>query len=837
MVVNNVPHATAPFVNRVSEIEEITNRLNDPGCRLLTLVGPGGIGKTRLAVRVAADCAEQFDDGVYFVPLQPLDSSELVISAIADIVGFQFRPGEDPKQQLLQYLREKALLLLLDNFEHLLQGVELLAELLATAPEIKLLVTSREVLNLQEEWRYSVQGLHYPETTAAEQPGAYSAVQLFVERARQVRGDLALADEQAGVIRVCQLVEGMPLALELAAVWTKALATDEIASEIQRSLDFLSTSLRNVPQRHQSMQAVFEQTWGRLSDEEQRVFRALTVFSGGFRREAAETVAGVSLRVLSDLVDKSLLTRGPNGRYQIHELLRQYARTHLETSPDEMNRVHELHTNYYAQFMHERNDDLNSGRQRDACLEIEADIDNIRAAWSWAVEHSQVEAIDQSAHPLMRSSSIQGRFLEAIDAFEKAVRMLDNGDPRTEIALANVLCSLGAVCTRGGALEKAKAVAERSWQLYRKHAVLPAPGEAMDPRVVLGYVYTFLGSNIEVVEQLVREALQDHTPRGDRYNLATICAILAMLARVQGRYEEARQYAQQAYEHTVTTGDVLVQSTCLNELAAVSLLLGDIADAKRRFQSSYAIQKDLGDRRTMADTLISLGQIALLEGDNTEARRCYEQTQVICHDLGDSVGLAIALEGMGNSASAVGHYGEARRYLREALQLCSKPMLSRTLSIFVGIGDLFLQTRQPERGFDLLALALHHPASAQDTKDRARRLLTRYQATEEAEQQAATNVDFDAVITALLDELQMPEGSRLTRHAAQAEWSLIEPLSERELEVLALVADELSNRDIADKLFISVATVKWYLTHIYSKLGVQNRTLAIMRARQLNLLP
>src|SRR5262245_5591918 len=178
MVVHNLPHAPAPFVNRVSEIAEITHRLNSSDCRLLTLVGPGGIGKTRLAMRAAANSADLFDDGAYFVPLQPLDSPEFIVSAIADSVHFPFSSGVDPQQQLFQYVREKTLLLVLDNFEHLLNGADLLSKLLEVAPNLKLLVTSREVLNLQEEWRYPVRGLHYPETDDAEQPEGFSAVQL-----------------------------------------------------------------------------------------------------------------------------------------------------------------------------------------------------------------------------------------------------------------------------------------------------------------------------------------------------------------------------------------------------------------------------------------------------------------------------------------------------------------------------------------------------------------------------------------------------------------------------------------------------------------------------------
>ncbi|MEO8392908.1 MAG: tetratricopeptide repeat protein [Chloroflexota bacterium] len=837
MVVHNLPHAAAPFVNRVSEIAEITHRLNDADCRLLTLVGPGGIGKTRLAIRAAENCGDQFDDGVYFVPLQPLDSHDYILSAIADALRFSFSSGVDPQQELFQYLREKALLLLLDNFEHLLNGVELLTDLLHAAPDIKLLVTSREVLNLHEEWLYPVRGLPYPEKNDAEQPGAYSAVQLFVERARQVRGDLSLADEQAAVIRVCQLVEGMPLAIELAAVWTKALRTDEIATEIQRSLDFLSTSLRNVPQRHQSMQAVFEETWRRLSEEERRVFSALSIFSGGFRREAAQAVAGVSMRVLSDLVDKSLLTREPDGRYQIHELLRQYAEARPQTIPEESTRIHDLHAAYYVHFLDQRDNDLNGGRQREAALEIEAEIDNIRAAWSWAVEHFRVEAIDQAEHPLFRFYSIQSRFPEGIDAFEKAVQMLDKGDPRTEICLAKVLCSLGWMCARGSAIETARAALERSWQIYSQHGVLPTPGQSSDPRLGLGFTYIRLGSNINAAEQLSQDAFRDHTLREDHFNLAMACVLLTNIARMRGQYEEAGHYARRGYACTLITGDKFIESYCLQAWGTLSQLLGDTADAKQRLRASYAIREDFGDLQGMAVTLNSLGRIALLEGDNAEARRCYEQARTLYHDLGDKDGLAASLVGMGNSAHAIGHYGEVRRYLREALQIARDGMLPRTLSIYVGIGELFLKTGQRVRGIELLALALHHPVSEQDTKDRAQRLLNRYPTTAEAEQPTSATTDFDAVTTALLNELLIPENSTLTRHNPPPDETLVEPLSERELAVLTLIANGLSNREIADQLFLTVGTVKWYLTHIYSKLGVQSRTLALVRARQHNLLP
>jgi len=271
-------------------------------------------------------------------------------------------------------------------------------------------------------------------------------------------------------------------------------------------------------------------------------------------------------------------------------------------------------------------------------------------------------------------------------------------------------------------------------------------------------------------------------------------------------------------------------------LARVSSLLGGTVDAKRQLQAAYAIQKDIGDRRGSAETLTSLGRVALLDGGYAEASHYYEQARTICHDLGDPVSLAAALEGMGNSARAMGHHGEARRFLREALQISSQQRLSRTPSIFVGIGELFLQTEKQARGIELLALALHHPVSDHDTKEQAERLLSRYQTTAQSAQWTTTVEDFDSVTTALLDELLISEDNILTSQTPQAGETLVEPLSERELTVLTLLADGFSNREIADKLFLSIATVKWYLTHIYSKIGVQSRTQAILRARQLNLL-
>ncbi len=352
----NLPLQTMPFVGRADEIVAIVRQLADPACCLLTLVGPGGMGKTRLAIEVAHHIAQTHPprDGIYFVDLQPVQSGDLLVTAIANTLGILLSGGTDPRTQLTLYLKERDSLLLLDNFEQLLDSVDFLADILKAAPDIKLVVTSREALNIQEEWVWQVGGLQVPLQQPESGIESYSAVQLFVERARRSRQNFSLVGQEAFVTRTCQLVEGMPLALELAASWTKALSCAEIANEIQRGLDFLTTNKRNVLERHQSMQAVFDHSWHLLTDAERQAFPKLSVFRGGFRREAAAQVAGASLSVLAGLVDKSFLRISDSGRYDIHELIRQYSNELLEAVPDAKESAQHRHSAYYADFLYQR---------------------------------------------------------------------------------------------------------------------------------------------------------------------------------------------------------------------------------------------------------------------------------------------------------------------------------------------------------------------------------------------------------------------------------------------------------------------------------------------------
>ncbi len=375
----SLPYQSTSFISRKSELAQIADYLAAPERNLITLTGPGGIGKTRLALEAAA----QSELPVYFVPLQPLTQPENIVTAIINELPLQLYDSTNPQSQLLSYLENKQLLLLLDNFEHLLQGVSLVETMLQAAPTVKLLVTSREPLNLQAEWQIAVKGLSYPEKN--QSTADLSSVELFAERARNVKPDFELETEKDAVYGICSLVRGMPLAIEIAARWVKF----QPCTRIQDDLLDLENRLRDVPERHRSMRAVFNQSWRLLFENERQVFQSLAVFRGGFTVDAASTITGATEQQLANLVDKSVLQRMSADRFTMHELLRQYAEEHLHQDHEAHRQTSQQHARYYLEYLQTRFDSVRGARQRSAILEVATEVENVRVAWQWVIKNDK----------------------------------------------------------------------------------------------------------------------------------------------------------------------------------------------------------------------------------------------------------------------------------------------------------------------------------------------------------------------------------------------------------------------------------------------------------------
>lgn len=909
MGTHNLPQYTTLLIGRETEIADVGDRLRDPNCRLLTLVGPGGIGKTRLAIEAASEQASTFQDGIFFVALQPVAAADSIVRTIGSAIGLEFSADGKPEFQLQQHLQEKEQLLVLDNVEHLLEGAEIIADLVAATSQLKLLVTSREPLKLQDEWLYHVQGLPFPRQESTSEIETYDAVRLFADHAGRVQRDFSLDEEQGPVIRICQLVQGMPLGIELAAKWRRRLPSVEIARELQKSLDILQTDLRDVPDRHRSMRAVFDHSWKLLTDDERRVFMSLAVFRGGFRRDAAEQVAGASMTVLMSLVDKSMLRVNRNGRFDIHELQRQYAAERLADSPEFEAAVRDRHSAYYTAFIDRPVNDFLNAENQETLQVLDGEIGNFRTAWDWAIARQNVNYLKQALDGLYWYAWKRSWHEEGERAFRQAVAVLRAVEPNKEnlIVLGQALTLqaamdiwlgraaqageraresetilrplesrrdlAGALAIQGwAALEQqqwkaAKILLEEALPLYDDDSQNEVKAFTLGQ---LGHIARVEGDST-AGEYWYREALSLGKHIGDQRTIAESQVHLGILAQWQGYYFRARQLYQEGLEVARAAGFATIIIGALHNLGTVAIIVGELdvarghieeslsiatedgkgpgiawslihlaevmiaqgdhAVAQEQYQAALEIPPGMADRGRYAAVRAGRGRIALQQGDYATARRHHEASLAVYREVCDRSGISGNLVSLARIALAVGNHSQGAEQLSEALKNAIEdgaPLL--LLQVMAGIAELFIEKGDLVDAVRLAALVAQHPASSAEFRRFAETLL---------------NSSKVSLVTAKRDTISGREkpddliklGEQLAKQlSSPPAQPLVEGLSERELEILRLVGEGKSNREIAQELFLALGTVKSHLHNILQKLDASNRTQAVARARELHLL-
>jgi predicted ATPase/DNA-binding XRE family transcriptional regulator len=727
----NLPVFPTPLIGRQREVEELGQLLRDPQCRLLTLVGPGGIGKTRLAVEAASQLQdrEDFADGVYFIPLASTSSTRFILPVIADSVGFAFHHAShaDPKTQLFGYLKEKQVLLLTDNLEHLLAepGIEVLAELLTDALQVKLVATSREALGLQDEWVYEVHGLPVPEHINADGNAQNTSVELFLQRARRANvGYSFTVQDYPSILRICQLVEGMPLGIELAAGWVRILSCNEIAREIERGLDFLTVSARDIPARHRSMRLVFDHSWRLLTEEEQRVLLRLSVFRGGFRREAAEAVAGATLSMLSTLVTKSLIRRSGAGRFDLHQLIRQFAAEHLAERPEEQRATQAYHGRFYLNYFSQAEGRLCSSAQLEALAELSAEMDNFRAAWDWSVIHGDYSLIEQTMRMFWILYDARGWFQEGLDMLGHAVDALEMvhghspSDRTDQVALGHFLINRAWFAYRLANYEQSQAMLERSLEILRP---------LNEPRVLVESI-TYLGELMEVTGnyaralQLYSEGLEVATAIGDQW-IRGVCLILANgpAAFIHGKVKPEHAYLglQGAVAEWRHIGDPRLTAFGLRILSQSAFTLGRYDEARLAMEESVALNSSVGDRWGLGSAYRGLGMVAQAQGRHQQALVIFRESLDIFTELGGSWWVARVLAEMSWSIFALGNDAEAEHIWRESLRIASDIRGTPVaLEALAGFASLQVKRGDLENALELLLLVLNHPAGFPETRNR-----------------------------------------------------------------------------------------------------------------------
>lgn len=763
----NLPIFPTPLIGREREVDQLSQLLRDPQCRLLTLVGPGGIGKTRLAVEAASHIQDSFADGVFFVPLASVGSLNAVVSTTASATYFAFYGPSDPKMQLLSYMREKQMLLIVDNLEHLLVGgphqetvVELLVEILQQAPQVKLLATSRESLGLQNEWVFEVQGLPVPESIDMEGNAQNTSVELFLQRARRayVGFNVALEDYPP-IVRICQLVDGMPLGIELAAAWVRTLNCEEIAHEIERGLDFLNISARDIPIRHRSMRAVFDHSWKLLTREEQRVLLRLSVFQGGFGREAAEQVAAATLSALSTLVTKSLIRRSGAGRYDLHELIRQYAEAKEMERPAELEAAKKRHSTYYADLVQRMHNDLRSARQIDALSKMSSEMDNIRAAWRYAVNDELITAVNNSIRGLWLFYEIRGWFKEGEATFRWALENMKSWpapiyDLQPEIAVLReyLHAHYGWFCMRLGQWGEASRLVQESSSQLR---LLGARAELAEVLHFAGTTLWGIGKYAEA-RRVLEEKISLDEQLGNRWGLAMARGQLGLVFQACGDYHQARDMMRSTSKDYQECGDRRMLAVSLFFRAGVEVNLEELDAAREFLEESLALSTSVGDQWIMGMSRFELGLVAQAQGRHEQAVRWFYRTLEFCQEMAEHWSKIRALNGLGTSRLALGDDTGAGQAFRGALAAAVEAEIwPDALDALAGFASL--QAKQADLGhaLELVLTVSNHPASLQESKKRANDLRADLEAQltptqVEAIQAHAREKTFEAVVEELL---------------------------------------------------------------------------------------
>lgn len=850
--IGRLPSTFTSFIGREHEVASICELLQRQAVRLLTILGPGGIGKTRLAIHVATVLQEHFVDGVYFISLASITAPDFVAPAIAQGFGVQ-EVGEQPVfEQVKVALRTKQTLLLLDNFEHVVSAAPVLTELLIACPRLKILVTSRAVLHIQGEYEYPTPPLAVPDIKQVSEVEALAqnaSMMLFIQRAQTVRHDFTLTNVNAKTIAdICIRLDGLPLAIELAASRIKMFPPQALLGKLERRFDVLTSAVRDIPIRQRTLYNTIAWSYDLLDAQEQQLFCALSVFTGGcalatiedcitgFLEETDETLP--VLDRVSSLLDKSLLLQleqeGEEPRFAMLETLREYGQERLQKS-GKAEAIRNAHAMYFLTYVEEAEPHLKDAQQLLWMARIEREHENVRAALERLIDRKETELAARLCAALGWFWYLKGYWSEGRRWIDAVLELSDGGTSTK--AQAKMLYSAGNLAYYQDDYQTARTMLVKSIELCRELGLEQELAHALS---TLGMLMLVQGDS-HAARLLLEECEHLCRTRGYTWELAHLLRKLSHIAWSKGDLTRAEAFAQEGLLLARKLGDTSLIATTLSALSGIANSQGNLTQATTLTQETLVLAQKLGDKSLIATATQNLGYLAAQQGQLSQASSYAQEALSLFRELGDKTFITAALHSLGHIALLQEKTTQAVESYREGLSLAEE------------IGN------EMQMGWHLIGLA--GIAEKEGLYQKACRLLgaakVRFDvnvymnATERAEyddlvRRIRTQLGENAFDTLWTQGRAMTPQEALNSEEQAAPQPVVTTtppsgnnpagLTAREMEILRLVAQGLTDAQVAEKLVISTRTVSWHLTTIYSKLAVSSRSAATRYAIEQHLL-
>jgi len=751
----NLPAITTKFIGRENEMEEIANLIADPACRLITIHGMGGVGKTRLAIEAARSQVGLYPDGVWYYSLEALETTTQLISALLSMFHLSLPSGTDPQDVLNDYLQNKNLLLLLDGYEHVGADPGMILGILSKAPQVFLLVTSRQTLSIQQEWVYPLRGLSISQDDSTD---GSSAVQLFVQRALQLGYPLGLdKPNRQVIIEICSLVDGLPLGIELASTSLCGSTCQQVLEEVRQTLGTLQTTHHDVHERHRSLQAAFEYSWKNLPPHLKSVACKLSVFRGGFNSLAAKEIFRVETADLQALASHSLLQQTSQGRFSMHDVIRQFSEEKLNSEPAKAAEAYTAYTNWFINIMRDAAPKLLATTELQTIENLKQELPNLLETIKILRMNNTSTGLMQSADCMYHFYQLLGRFKEGVTLFLSILEAIKNPSEEFKMVIQNRLAGLqiyarvdqeaisnlqdSYLCAnyladdfeigfnlamqssyyhRKG--DQTTAIDKATRALGKFSACRNRWGESM-AQYLLGKITQQKGQ-IQDAKKWYNQSIQAAELIGHPHSLLRVFNALGDLACQLDELDNGLALFKDCLEISRSLDDRYNQAIQINNIGTIYHLKGDFEEAERSYLLSLELCRDIGDRAGEATALANLGEISLVQNDLSSARDRFVKGLAISEAIDDDYNIMICNTNLGETYFRTGDLDQSRDYLLKALKLCieneDRTLLAKALVIYA---MLAAKQKNDNLANDLAAWVKDQEFSAPETITRAKDVL------------------------------------------------------------------------------------------------------------------